>query len=102
MTHTKCPPAPSRPAHRSSEDRFSILIDFYREEFLKHQRCLQEQREYYSDSAIESVEDALTRIIAQVEHLSAKENADQVVSRLLWKFDVVTRLSSWTDPKNVH
>ena len=69
---------------------------------MKHQRCLEEQREYYSDSAIESVEEALTSIISQVEYLSAKEDADQVVSRLLRRFNVVTRLSSWTDPKHVH
>ena len=80
----------------------SNLADFYREEFLKHRRCLEHQREYYSDSAITSVEAALTRIISQLEHLSAKEDADQVVSRLLRKFNVVTGLSGWTDPKNVH
>ena len=80
----------------------SNLTDFYREEFLKHQRCLEEQREYYSDSAITSVEAALTRIISQLENLSTKENADQVVSQLLRKFNVVTGLSGWTDPKNVH
>ncbi len=102
MLQLKHRPAPSRPTQGSSGDRFAILADFYREEFLKHQRCLEEQREYYSDSAIESVDEALTRIIAQLEHLSAKEDADQVVSRLLRKFNVVTRLSSWTDPKNVH
>ena len=43
------------------------LTDFYREEFLKHQRCLEQQREYYSDSAITPVEAALTRIISQIE-----------------------------------
>ena len=78
------------------------LAEFYREEFLKHQRCLEQQREYYSDSAITSVEQALTRIISQLEHLSKKENADQVVSQLLRTFNVVTGLSSWSDPKNVH
>jgi hypothetical protein len=76
--------------------------DFYREEFLKHRRCLEQQREYYSDSAITSVEAALTRIISQLEHLSAKQDADQVVSRLLRKLNVVTGLSGWTDPKKVH
>ncbi len=76
--------------------------DFYREEFLKHRRCLEQQREYYSDSAITSVEAALTRIISQLEHLSTKQDADQVVSRLLRKFNVVTGLSGWHDPKNVH
>jgi hypothetical protein len=80
----------------------STLTDFYREEFLKHRRCLEQQREYYSDSAITPVEAALTRILSQLENLSAKKNADQVVSSLLRKFNVVTGLSSWTDPKNVH
>ena len=78
------------------------LAEFFREEFLKHRRCLEQQREYYSDSAITSVEAALTRIISQLERLSTKENADQVVSGLLRKFNVVTGLSGWTDPKNIH
>jgi hypothetical protein len=80
----------------------SNFTDFYREEFLKHRRCLEQQREYYSPSAITSVEAALTRIISQLERLSATENADQVVSGLLRKFNVVTGLSGWTDPKNIH
>src|SRR5581483_8418844 len=102
MSQSRYRAAPSRLIQRVPSDRFSIVADFYREEFLKHRRCLEEQREYYSDTAIESVEEALTRIISQLEHLSAKEDADQVVSRLLCKFNVVTRLSSWTDPKTVH
>lgn len=80
----------------------SIFADFYREEFLKHQRCLQHQREYFSPGAITSVEAALTRIISQLDHLSTKKDADQVVSGLLRKLNVVTGLSSWIDPKNVH
>jgi len=80
----------------------STLTDFYREEFLKHRRCLEQQREYYSDSAITSVEAALTRIISQLEQLSTKKDADRLVSSLLRKFNVVTGLSGWTDPKNVH
>ena len=30
----------------------SGLADLYREEFLKHQRCLRQQREYYSERVI--------------------------------------------------
>jgi len=66
------------------------LTEFYREEFLKHRRCLEEQREYYSVSAITSVEAALTRIISQLEQLSTKKDADRLVSSLLRKFNVVT------------
>ena len=48
------------------------------------------------------VEAALTRILSQLDHLSAKQDADQLVSGLLRKFNVVTGLSRWADPKNVH
>ena len=78
------------------------LTEFYREEFLKHQRCLRRQRPYYSESAITGVEAALTRIMGQLEQLVSKDNADQVVSSLLKKIDLVTGLSSWSDPKQTH
>jgi hypothetical protein len=78
------------------------ITEFYRQEFLKHHRCLQQHRDYYSDTAITDVEAALTRILGQLEHLCARDNADQVVSTLLKKFDVVTGLSNWTDPKHSH
>jgi hypothetical protein len=78
------------------------IIQFYREEFLKHQRCLQQQRPYYSESAITGVETALTRIMGQLETLCTQDNANQVVSSLLKQFDVVTGLSAWSDPKQTH
>ena len=46
------------------------IAEFYREEFLKHHRCLQQQRPYYSESAITDVEAALSRIMSQLEQLS--------------------------------
>jgi hypothetical protein len=78
------------------------LTEFYREEFLKHHRCLQQHRPYFSESAITDVEAALVKIMGQLEQLCSKDNAEQVVSSLLKKFDVVTGLSSWTDPKHSH
>jgi hypothetical protein len=78
------------------------IIEFYREEFLKHHRCLQRHRAYYSESAITDVETALTRIMGQLEQLSTRDNAPQLVSSLLKKFDVVTGLSAWSDPKQTH
>ncbi len=78
------------------------VTEFYREEFVKHHRCLQQQRPYYSERAIDDVESALTRIISEVEQLSSQENAPQLVSSLLKKFDVVTGLSAWSDPKRTH
>ena len=78
------------------------ITEFYREEFLKHQRCLQQQRPYFSDRAITDVEAALTKIISDLEQLSTKEDAPQVVSSLLKQFDVVTGLSAWSDPKRTH
>jgi len=78
------------------------VAEFYREEFARHRRCLQQQRAYYSESAITDVEAALSRIMGKLEQLSAQDNAPQLVSSLLKKFDVVTGLSSWSDPKQTH
>jgi hypothetical protein len=78
------------------------ITEFYREEFLKHRRCLQQHRPYFSETAITDVEAALTRIMEELEQLCLKADADQVVSSLLKKFDVVTGLSAWSDPKLTH
>ena len=78
------------------------IAEFYREEFIRHHRCLQQHRAYYSESAITDVEAALSRIMGQLEQLCSKDNADEVVSTLLKKFDVVTNLSAWSDPRNSH
>jgi hypothetical protein len=78
------------------------IIEFYREEFLKHRRCLQQQRPYFSETAITDVEAALTKIIGQLEQLSTQDDAPQLVSSLLRKFDGVTGLSAFSDPKHTH
>jgi hypothetical protein len=84
------------------EPAIHSLSAFYREEFVKCQRCLEQQREYFSETAIESVEEALTRVMSQLDRLCTKADADQVVSRLLQQFDVVTGLSAWTDPSQIN
>lgn len=80
----------------------SALSEFYREEFVKHHRCLEAQREYFSDQAIISAETALLKIIAQMDRLATDANAEQLVANLLREFDVVTGLSGWSDPCKVH
>jgi hypothetical protein len=80
---------------------FYSLTNFYREEFVKCQRCLEQQREHYSERAIRDVEQALTKVMSELDHLCTKADADQVVSQLLRQFDV-TGLSAWTDPKQVN
>ena len=92
-----------RSSRRPANLRLSATrINFYREELAKHRQCLEQQREYYSEKAIDDVEAALTRLMSQVDHLCKRENGDQLVSRLLRKIDGVTRLSAWSDPKKSH
>jgi hypothetical protein len=79
-----------------------LLSDFYREEFLKHRACLALQREYYSERAITDADGAIARVLSELENLCAMDDADQVMSTLLRKFDVVTGLSAWSDPQNYH
>ena len=78
------------------------VSNFYREEFVKRQQRLEAQREFYSERAIHDVEQALVKVIAQLDRLCTVENADEVVGRLLRQFDVVTGLSAWTDPRHVN
>src|SRR5262245_18165653 len=78
------------------------LAEFYREEFRKHHQCLERQREYYSDVAITQAEEALTRILERLEQLCQRDDACEVVGQLLKQFDVVTKLSAWSDPEKLH
>jgi hypothetical protein len=78
------------------------VSNFYREEFVKCKRCLEQQREFFSEGAISDAERALTKVMSQLDLLCTKADADQVVSRLLRQFDVVTGLSAWSDPRHTH
>jgi hypothetical protein len=78
------------------------VSNFYLEEFVKCKRCLEQQREFFSEGAISDAERALTKVMSQLDRLCTKADADQVVSRLLRQFDVVTGLSAWSDPRHTH
>jgi hypothetical protein len=80
----------------------AFLFDFYREEFLKQRAWLAKQREYYSERAITDADTAIARVLNELEHLCAKDDADTLMSELLRKFDLVTGLSGWNDPKKYH
>ena len=84
------------------EPVFYSVTNFYREEFVKCQQCLERQREYYSERAIHDVEQALVKVMGELDLLCTKADADQVVSKLLRQFDIVTGLSAWTDPKQIN
>ena len=96
------PRVPGFLVDRTALPNVSALTEFYREEFIKHHKCLQAQREYYSAQAIQSVESALLKIIADLDHISSDANAEQKVAKLLREFDVVTGLSGWADTHRVH
>ena len=78
------------------------LAEFYREEFRKHHQCLERQREYYSEMAIAQAEEALTRILERLEQLCQRDDACEVVGQLLRQFDLVTKLSAWSEPEKLH
>ena len=78
------------------------LADFFREEVRKHHLCLERQREYYSENAIAQAEEALRRIMSQLDQLCRRDDACQVMGELLRKIDIVTKLSAWTEPSQLH
>ena len=80
----------------------SVPAEFYREEFMRHRECLKRQREYFSESAISGADQALARVLAQLEKLCEKDDAEQLMGRLLRTFNAVTGLSGWSDPQHLH
>lgn len=90
------------PTHVLVGSQCECLADFFRQEILKHHHCLEQQREYFSDVAINQAEQALMRILEQVECLCQREDACQVIGEMLKKFDTVTKLSAWTEPQQLN
>jgi hypothetical protein len=80
----------------------SLPSDFYREEFIRHRECLKRQREYFSERAIIDADHALALVLGQLEQLCEKDDADQLMGRLLRTFNAVTGLSGWSDPRQLH
>jgi hypothetical protein len=80
----------------------SFRTDFYRQEFIKHRQCLAAQREYFSERAINNADEALARVLADLEQICAKDDADRLISGLLRQFNAVTGLSGWFDPSQRH
>jgi hypothetical protein len=78
------------------------LAAFFREEFVKHHQCLEAQREYFSELAIAQAEDALSRILSQLDQLCQRDDACELVAQLLRQIDAVTNLSAWTEPEHLH
>ena len=76
--------------------------DFYRQEFIRHRECLARQREYFSESAIADADHALATVLSRLEQLCAKDDAEQLMGRLLRSFNAVTGLSGWSDPQQLH
>lgn len=80
----------------------SLHSDFYRQEFIRHRECLARQREYFSERAITNADHALALVLGHLEQLCAKDDADQLMGRLLRQFNAVTGLSGWNDPGKLH
>jgi hypothetical protein len=76
--------------------------EFYRRELLRHRACLAAMREYFSERAISEADEALSRVLGQLDQLCAKDDAGQLIANLLRKFNAVTNLSGWADPKTFH
>jgi len=85
-----------------SAHRYTVHVEFYREELIKHKRCLEIQREFFSGRAVDSAEDALNRLLGKLDRLCRQKDADLVMGHLLRQFDSVTGLSGWSDPKKAN
>ncbi len=93
---------PRRPAASASQGSPASVIEFYREEFLKLHQCLEVQREYFSEGAISEIERVLLDVLSSLDQVCCRHDAECVVSELLKRFDVLARLATWSDPRQVH
>lgn len=96
MTHVTFRPVEPLP-------RVSLLAEFYREELQRCHRCLDSQRDCYSHHTVACVEDALGKVMAQLEVLCRQGTADRVVSGILDQFSHVTAArQTWADDRFLH
>ena len=72
-------------------------MSFYREELSRHWRCLEQQREHYSEKAICDVETAILKLMRRVGRLCEEDRGEAMLNRLLQTIDGITRLSASTD-----
>ena len=54
-------------------------------------------RSYHTDA-----DRALALVLGQLDQLCAKDDADQLMGRLLRQFNAVTGLSGWSDRRQLH
>jgi len=78
----------------SGSRRKKEISAFYREEFVRHRSRLETQRSFFSEDTISEIEDALDKIIEEIDRISQVENFNELASHLLHRIDAVTTLSS--------
>lgn len=78
------------------------ITEFYRQELARHHRCLQQQRPYFSESAITDAEAALSRMMGELDDLCAMGTVADVMEPFLKQIDLITGLSSSTDSRHTH
>ena len=54
------------------------------------------------ESAIADADQALAAVLGRLEQLCSKDDAEQLMGRLLRSFNAVTGLSGWSDPQQLH
>jgi hypothetical protein len=80
----------------------SRRTDFYREEFLRHRACIEQQREHFSESTLADVECVIGKILARLDQVCACDEVDRQVSDWLRALDAVTFVSAWDDQRALH
>ena len=76
------PAAFSALAHGASDRLYAVAYRILRDQYL--------------------AEDALQRLLANLDVLCQRDDACQMIGELLRRIDVVTKLSAWTEPHQVH
>ncbi len=76
------------------------IAHFYREEFLKHKQRLESQKDFYSEKTFQELDEALNKIISEMDNISRLEQFSELASHLLAKIDYITHLSGSPSSQN--
>ena len=88
--------------YRLRHDVKQHRVLFYRQQLYWHWKCVDQQREQYSDKVVADLARALGNLMVRVDSLCDDERGHKIVAQLLCKIDGVTGLSSWSKPPRIH
>ena len=70
------------------------IANFYRVEFQRHRYRLNQHKNRYGEATFKEVDEALGRLLGELDHIVRLNNFEELAGQLLAKIDSITHLYS--------